>query len=29
MRSKRELEEYLAGCAADLNAPPSMRRKAR
>ena len=29
MRSKRELEGYLAGCAADLNAPPSMRRKAR
>jgi len=29
MRSKRELEEYLAGCVADLNAPPSMRRKAR
>jgi hypothetical protein len=29
MRSKRELEEYLAGCATDLNAPPSMRRKAR
>jgi naphthoate synthase len=26
MRAKRELEEYLDGCAKDLNAPPSMRR---
>jgi hypothetical protein len=28
MRNKRELEDYLDGCAKDLNAPPSMRRKA-
>jgi 1,4-dihydroxy-2-naphthoyl-CoA synthase len=27
MRNKRELEDYLEGCANDLNAPPSMRRK--
>ena len=27
LRYKRELEDYLAGCAKDLNAPPSMRRK--
>jgi naphthoate synthase len=27
MRNKRELEDYLEGCAQDLNAPPSMRRK--
>jgi hypothetical protein len=27
MRNKRDLEEYLDGCAKDLNAPPSMRRK--
>ena len=27
MRNKRELEDYLAGCAQDLNAPPSLRRK--
>src|SRR5262245_28457357 len=27
MRNKRELEDYLGGCAKDLNAPPSMRRK--
>ena len=27
MRNKRELEDYLEGCALDLNAPPSMRRK--
>jgi len=27
MRNKRELEKYLDGCARDLNAPPSMRRK--
>jgi hypothetical protein len=27
MRNKRELEEYLEGCATDLNAPPSMRGK--
>jgi naphthoate synthase len=27
MRSKRELEDYLDGCAKDLNAPPSMRGK--
>ena len=27
MRNKRELEDYLDGCAKDLNAPPSMRRK--
>ncbi len=27
MRNKRELETYLDGCAKDLNAPPSMRRK--
>jgi 1,4-dihydroxy-2-naphthoyl-CoA synthase len=26
MRNKRELEDYLDGCAKDLNAPPSMRR---
>ena len=26
MRNKRELAEYLDGCAKDLNAPPSMRR---
>jgi hypothetical protein len=25
MRNKQELEDYLAGCARDLNAPPSMR----
>jgi dihydroxynaphthoic acid synthetase len=29
MRNKRELEEYLDGCARDLNAPPSMRRKSK
>jgi naphthoate synthase len=28
MRNKRELENYLDGCARDLNTPPSMRRKA-
>ena len=28
MRNKRELDDYLAGCDQDLNAPPSMRRKA-
>ena len=28
MRNKRELEDYLDGCAKDLNAPPSMRKKA-
>jgi len=28
MRNKRELDDYLAGCEQDLNAPPSMRRKA-
>jgi dihydroxynaphthoic acid synthetase len=27
MRNKRELDDYLAGCARDLNAPPSMRGK--
>jgi len=27
LRNKRELEAYLDGCAKDLNAPPSMRRK--
>jgi dihydroxynaphthoic acid synthetase len=27
MRNKRELEQYLDGCARDLNAPPSMRKK--
>jgi hypothetical protein len=27
MRNKRELEDYLEGCAKDLNAPPSLRRK--
>jgi naphthoate synthase len=27
MRSKRELEDYLEGCANNLNAPPSMRGK--
>ena len=27
LRNKRELEDYLEGCANDLNAPPSMRRK--
>jgi dihydroxynaphthoic acid synthetase len=27
MRNKREVEDYLDGCAKDLNAPPSMRRK--
>ena len=27
MRNKRDLEDYLDGCAKDLNAPPSMRRK--
>jgi 1,4-dihydroxy-2-naphthoyl-CoA synthase len=27
MRNKRALEDYLEGCAQDLNAPPSMRRK--
>ena len=27
MRNKRELEDYLDGCARDLNAPPSMRRR--
>jgi hypothetical protein len=26
MRNKRELDEYLDGCAKDLNAPPSMRK---
>ena len=26
LRNKRELEDYLEGCAKDLNAPPSMRR---
>ena len=25
MRNKQELEDYLDGCAKDLNAPPSMR----
>jgi hypothetical protein len=25
MRSKQELEDYLDGCAKDLNAPPAMR----
>jgi 1,4-dihydroxy-2-naphthoyl-CoA synthase len=29
MRNKRELEEYLDGCARDLNASPSMRRKSK
>jgi len=29
MRSKREMERYLAGNERDLNAPPSMRRKRR
>jgi 1,4-dihydroxy-2-naphthoyl-CoA synthase len=28
MRNKRALEDYLDGCAKDLNAPPSMRKKA-
>jgi naphthoate synthase len=27
MRSKREMDRYLAGNERDLNAPPSMRRK--
>jgi hypothetical protein len=27
MRNKRELQQYLDGCARDLNAPPSMRKK--
>ena len=27
LRDKRELARYLDGCARDLNAPPSMRRK--
>jgi 1,4-dihydroxy-2-naphthoyl-CoA synthase len=27
LRNKRELEEYLDGCAKNLNAPPAMRRK--
>ena len=27
MRNKRELADYLDGCAKNLNAPPSMRRK--
>jgi hypothetical protein len=27
MRNKRALEDYLEGCAQDLIAPPSMRRK--
>jgi 1,4-dihydroxy-2-naphthoyl-CoA synthase len=27
MRNKRELDDYLDGCAKDLNAPPSMRGK--
>ena len=27
MRNKRELDNYLDGCARDLNAPPSMRKK--
>jgi len=27
MRNKRELENYLAGCERDMNAPPSMRAK--
>jgi hypothetical protein len=26
MRNKRALEQYLDGCARDLNAPPSMRK---
>jgi dihydroxynaphthoic acid synthetase len=28
MRNKRALDDYLDGCAKDLNAPPSMRKKA-
>jgi hypothetical protein len=28
MRNKREVENYLDGCARDLNTSPSMRRKA-
>src|SRR5262249_620648 len=28
LRNKRELDDYLDGCARDLNAPPSMRKKA-
>jgi hypothetical protein len=27
LRNKRELADYLDGCARDLNAPPSMRGK--
>jgi hypothetical protein len=27
MRNKRELENYLDGCARDLNAPPYLRGK--
>ena len=27
LRDKRELEQYVAGCERDLNAPPAMRRK--
>jgi hypothetical protein len=29
MRNKQELEEYLDGCAKDLNAPPSVRKAAK
>ena len=29
LRDKRELAQYLDGCERDLNAPPSMRRKAK
>ena len=29
LRAKRELEKYLDGCARDLNAAPSMRRKTK
>jgi len=29
LRSKETLAEYLAGCANDLNAPPSMRKNAK
>ena len=28
MRNKRELKQYLDGCARNLNEPPSMRKKA-
>jgi len=27
MRAKRELEQYVDGCARDMNAPPDMRWK--